>query len=198
MRGDQSFRVTEQIFSDTTDGREFLCVRRERKKWNVFEMGKGKLQIKEEISLLRIASGADPSMPFVLSTLHWVDSWRPPCSLAADQSRFYPSENQTPMEWKVLFSSVCLTCVLFVLKMDTFLLTAFFLRWHFSFHPQREKNSVENNNTQLYSNWLISDPSLSHFENTILDDIFLLLGLSEVSNNRWNLEMRSIIICLLN
>ena len=30
MRGDQSFRVTEQIFSDTTDGREkfSLCVKK--------------------------------------------------------------------------------------------------------------------------------------------------------------------------
>lgn len=35
MRGDQSFRVTEQIFSDTTDGRELLDVGK-----NVFEMGK--------------------------------------------------------------------------------------------------------------------------------------------------------------
>lgn len=34
--------------------------------------------------------------------------------------------------------------------------------------------SVENNNS--YSNWLISDPSMSHFENTILDGIFLFLS----------------------
>jgi hypothetical protein len=53
VRGDQSFRVTEQIFSDTTDGREFLSLRRKKMclRWE-----KGKLQIKEEISLLRIAS----------------------------------------------------------------------------------------------------------------------------------------------
>jgi hypothetical protein len=53
VRGDQSFRVTEQIFSDTTDGRELLRRRKEEKiclRWE-----KGKLQIKEEISLLRIA-----------------------------------------------------------------------------------------------------------------------------------------------
>jgi hypothetical protein len=58
VRGDQSFRVTEQIFSDTTDGREFLCLRREKMclRWE-----KGKLQIKEEISLLRIASPWDSS-----------------------------------------------------------------------------------------------------------------------------------------
>lgn len=44
-----------------------------------------------------------------------------------------PRKNQTPVEWKVLFLNVWLTCVLFVLKMDTFLLTAF----SFTFLPLR-------------------------------------------------------------
>lgn len=65
MRGDQSFRVTEQIFSDTT-GWKGVSLRR-RSERNVFEMEKGKLQIKEEISLLRIAflNGDNPLVIFL-------------------------------------------------------------------------------------------------------------------------------------
>lgn len=69
----------------------------------------------------------------------------------------------------VVFKRMAYMCII-VLEMDTFLLTAFFpFHTHFSsIEILCWKQQQEN----LHSNWLISDPSLSHFENTILDDIF--------------------------
>lgn len=87
------------------------CVRRKNMclRWE-----KGKLQIKEEISLLRIASLGDG--PSATSA-----SFTKSCNICitdiTDQritftDIFIPRKNQTPVEWKVLFLNVWLTCVL--------------------------------------------------------------------------------------
>lgn len=94
--------------------REFLSA--PSKKKCVGEMGKGKLQIKEEISLLRIASlwgpfVSDVSVNFFASTR--CSLWPSLATLTLPTSRnLIPRKNQTPVEWKVLFSNVWLTCVL--------------------------------------------------------------------------------------
>lgn len=129
MRGDQSFRVTEQIFSDTTDGKEGVSLQRRAKKC-VGEMGKGKLQIKEEISLLRIASlwgpfVSDVSVSVFVGTrcILWT-------SLANDAPNFQISLSlgkiKLPSSEKCCSQTYGLhVYYVFVLKMDTFLLTAF-------------------------------------------------------------------------
>jgi hypothetical protein len=84
----------------------------------------------------------------------------------------------------VLFLSVWLTCVYSALEMDTFLLTATLpltaTRIHISRHATMCFSLLSVlKTTKFYSNWLISDPSMSHFENTILDGIRLLVPLRQ-------------------
>ena len=108
-----------------------LCVKKMCLRWE-----KGKLQIKEEISLLRIASLWDSSTNDVFWIRFYVQHFRPDRSKSDDESPefryLYPSENQTPVEWKVLFSSVWLTCVLFA-ENGHISSDSFFFHWHSHF-----------------------------------------------------------------
>lgn len=119
------FELQNKFLATQLDGREFLCVVARKEMCSRWE--KGKLQIKEEISLLRIAFlyWDNPSVTFLLILLFHNVEYRKFC-IRPFYKYLYPSEKSNSCGVKsVVLKRMAYMCTI-VLKMDTFLLTAFF------------------------------------------------------------------------